>query len=488
MNKIRVSAKNIRHISIISVFLFVFSVTASQCFAKSSTDSADPDKAKQNQYIEIINSLYYYIQQNYVDEVDPEVLYEGAVKGMLDSLGDPYSYYMDQSDWRSLTDTTVGEFGGVGLSISKAKESTPEKPAYVEVVSPIDDSPGARAGIISGDLIIAVNGIDTSTISMDDVLGMLRGTVGESVEVTVRRGKNMEFTATLVRAMIENPTVKYGMIDKTGYIRITEFSTNTASRVQEAIDSFKAEKYSGIIIDLRNNGGGLLTSAIDIADKFVSEGAIVSTKSRIFYENHSYFASEKKTTVPLSIPVIVLVNGGSASASEILSGCLKDNHRAYLVGTRTYGKGSVQVPTQLINDDGFKITVARYYTPSDVNIDKIGIAPDKEVDYPDFSDEEASAYTALVESEVIPSYVESHPDMDEGAIADYAEELYKDYKLELRVLRKMIRNECDRHKPSRLYDLDYDLQLTAALDLIRTENFKTLMASSKTLKEMEENQ
>jgi len=484
MSKIRVSAKNLRHGFVVCISVLILSITASQCFAQSSTESADPEQVKQRQYLEIINSLYYYIQQNYVDEVDPETLYEGAIKGMLESLEDPYSYYMDKSEWRSLTDTTVGEFGGVGLSISKPNVNTQEKPAYVEVSSPIDNSPGARAGIISGDLIIAINGVDTSTITMDDVLGMLRGTVGESVDVTIRRGKKMEFTVSLVRAIIENPTVKYGMIDKTGYIRITEFSANTANRVQEAIDSFKAEKYSGIIIDLRNNGGGLLTSAIDIADKFIDAGPIVSTKSRIFYENHSYFADSKATTVPQSIPIIVLVNGGSASASEILSGALKDNHRAYLVGTNTYGKGSVQVPTGLINSDGFKITVARYYTPSDVNIDKIGIAPDREVDYPDFTDDEQKYYADLIESDVIASYVEAHENMDESQIFNYAEELYKTYPLELRVLRKMIRNECDRHKPARLYDLDYDIQLTTALDIIRTESFKSLMATSKTLKEM----
>lgn len=463
--------------------LFLLTIGASQCFAKSPSVTADPRTEQERKYLEIISGLYYYIQQNYVEEVDPAVLYEGALRGMLESLDDPYSVYMGQDEWRSLTDTTVGTFGGVGLSITKANESAPGKPAYVEVAQPIDDSPGARAGIQAGDLIIAIDGVDTSTITMNEVLGMLRGTVGESVTVTIRRGKNMEFDKTLVRAIIENPTVKSGMIGRTGYIRISEFSSNTATRVQEAIDSFKKDGYTGLIIDLRNNGGGLLSSAVDIADKFIDSGIIVSTKSRLAYENHVYSASPRATTVR-GIPVILLINGASASASEILSGALKDAKVAYLVGERTFGKGSVQIPSGLINNDGFKITVARYYSPSDMNIDKIGIPPDREVSYPDFSEEEEKAYTDLMNTDVVATYVENHPNMTEDDIASYAERLSATYTLDKRVLRKIVRNEVDRKKPARLYDLDYDLQLGEALRILRSEDFNELMTQTKTLKQI----
>ena len=465
--------------------ILVLSIFSSQCFAQSQTPTADAEMKRQKQYLDVINSLYYFIQQNYVEEVDPQKLYAGALKGMLESLDDPYSVYMDKSEWRSLTDTTVGNFGGVGLSITKPNKSTPEKPAYVEVAAPKDNSPGARAGIHSGDLIIAINGTDTSTITMDEVLGMLRGTVGESVNVTIRRGKKIEFECTLVRAVIENPTVSFDMIGDTGYIRISEFSVKTAERVQEALDSFKEKNYKSLIIDLRNNGGGLLSSAVDIADKFIDEGPIVSTKSRIDYENSVYFADRKKTVVR-GIPVIVLINRGSASASEILSGALKDTHTAYLVGERTFGKGSVQIPNGLINNDGFKITVARYYTPSDVNIDKTGIMPDREVAYPEFSEEEEKAFGELMDSDEISAYVEEHPDMSEADIAAYSEVLEKKYPLEPRVIRKIVRNNVDHTKPMRLYDLDYDIQLNAALDIIKNENFTELMTSSKTLAEMQE--
>ena len=479
------SVKAVKKAFMMAVQLLLLTIGASQCFAQSQSGTSSVKSVKERQYLEIINSLYFYIKQNYVDEVDPEVLYQGALKGMLQSLNDPYSLYMSKDDWRTISDTTTGSFGGVGLSITKPTENTPDKPAYVEVSQPIDDSPGARAGIQPGDKIIRIDGVDTSTISMNDVLDRLRGTVGEPVTVTIRRGKKMEFDCELVRALIENPTVKYGMIRNTGYIRISEFSTTTVDHVQEALDSFKKDGYNSLILDLRNNGGGLLSAAVDIGNKFIDSGTIVATKSRLAYENSVYTASARKTTVDKNIPVIVLINRASASASEILAGALKDSHRAYLVGERSFGKGSVQVPTPLIDSDGFKITVAKYYSPSDVNIDKVGIPPDREVKYADFTDEEEKAYSALMSSDEVSEYVEQHPGMTDDDIGAYAVRLQSKYNMDLRILRKVVRNEVDRTRPSRLYDLDYDLQLNAALDIFRSENFKSLMATTKTLKEIQ---
>ncbi len=468
-----------RYLPILAGILLAL-VTSVQCHAQSSKKDISS-----YQYLQVIEELYQYIQENYVEEVDPQTLYEGALRGMLNSLDDPYSEYLNQEDWRSITDTTSGSFGGVGLSISKPNESTPEKPAYVEVVSPIDDSPGAKAGIQPGDKIIKIGDVDTTTITMEEVLNLLRGPKGTDVKVTILRGKSLTFEVTLTRAIIENPTVKYGMIGKTGYIRLSSFSGTTATRFQEALDSFKAQGYTSLIIDLRNNGGGLLSTAVNIADKFIDDGVIVSTKSRISYENITYSASKNKTVVK-GIPVIVLINEGSASASEILAGALKDAKVAYLVGANTYGKGSVQIPTQLLNNDGFKITVARYYTPSDVNIDKTGIPPDREILYPEFTEEDDAAYLKLIEDDVITKYVENHPDMSEDDIASYALTLQKDYNLEARFLRKMIRNEVYRTKTPLLYDLDYDIQLTAALDILKNEDVSKLIKNSKTLKQLQD--
>ena len=469
----------------VGVFLLC-AIAASQCFAASATKGSSSDVQEQRKYLELINNVYQYIQYQYVDDVDAKKVYEGAVRGMLESLDDKYSVYLDHDSWREITDTTQGNFGGVGLSITKPASSTPEKPAYVEVARPIENSPGYNAGIRAGDKIIAIDGQDTAPITMSEVLNRLRGEVGTSVTVTIRRGKSDVFERTLVRAIIENPTVTYALIGATGYIKLSGFSSNTASRVQEALDSFKKSGFSSLIIDLRDNGGGLLTSAVDIADKFIDSGTIVSTKSRLRYENETYRASSIKTTVARNIPIVVLVNGNTASASEILTGALKDTHRAYVVGTTTYGKGSVQYPIQLSEDDGFKITIARYYSPSDSNIDQVGIVPDREVSFKDFEEEQIEVYQKLLDDDTIYSYVDAHPDMTEADIASYAITLQKTYKLDLRVLRKLVRNQVERTKESAVYDLDYDLQLQEALRILAEENIPELLKHTKTLKELEQ--
>ena len=465
------------------VSFFVLSVCASQCFAQSSAVS---DRTSSFQYLRRFNSVYEFVLQNYVDEVDPKVLYEGAMKGLMDSLGDPYTSYLDEETMRDLADTTNGSFGGVGLSISKPLESKEGHPAYVEVASPIEDTPGAKAGILAGDYITEIDGESTEKMSMQDVLAHLRGEVGKPVKVTILRGKNLKFTVELVRALIEVPTVKYGMIGDVGYMRLVQFTPETPVRVQEALDSFKKDKnFKNLIIDLRDNPGGLITSAVDVADKFIDEGPIVTTKSRLDFENSSYVASAKKTVVR-GIPIVVLINQGSASASEIVSGALNDNLLAYLVGARSYGKGSVQQVVPLSGSEEIKMTVARYYTPSDTNIDKIGIPPDLEVLYPKLTEEDEKAYSDLLDANEIALYVENHPDMTEDDISKYADELNLKYKLDARLLRRLIRIQVNRTKPTALYDLDYDIQLNAALELLKnTKDFNELVRSTKTLKELQ---
>ena len=269
-------------------------------------------------------------------------------------------------------------------------------------------------------------------------------------------------------------------------MKLIQFTPDTVPRVHEAIDSFKEKKCSGLIIDLRNNPGGLLDSAAKIGDFFIDEGPIVSTKSRLAYESRSINASADNTIVK-DLPIVVLINKGSASASEILSGALKDNHLAYLVGERTYGKGSVQQVMTLKHDDGIKVTMARYYTPSDTNIDKIGIPPDKEITLsPEYTEEQTKAFLKLSEDETIRKYVEGHPGMTEADIAEYAKVLQKDYDLDLRLLRRLVRIEVGRTKDPRLYDLDFDVQLVEAMNVLDQGNFKDLVKGTKTLKELQE--
>ena len=470
------------------LLIFIIALFASQCFAQSAASSASEKSNKSRQYMEVMNFVFDFVQQNYVDEVEAQVLYEGALKGMMEALKDPYTVYLDKSSFRNIKDTTSGSFGGVGLQISKPVETSPEKPAFVEVASPVEDTPGFKAGILAGDLIISINGTDTSTITMEQVLDMLRGKVGESVDLVIRRGKNMEFPVTLVRAVIEVPTVKYGMIEgtKIGYVRLIEFTPQAVERTQEALDSFKKSGATSLIIDLRNNPGGLITSAADIADKFIDNGPIVSTKSRLSFENSVFTATSKKTTVR-NMPIVVLINKGSASASEIVSGALKDNHIAYLVGQRTYGKGSVQQVLPLSSTDGLKITMARYYTPSDVNIDKIGIPPDREVLFPVLSEEGEKQYLELYKSTEISDFVDGRSDLSEKQISDFARKLKKKYsEIDESSLRKLVRNEVNKTKGTMLYDLDYDIQLNEAISILQKENFANLIKNTKTLKELQE--
>ena len=469
------------------IFAAALLLCASQCFAESSLEN--DSKITSFQYVKKLNQVFDFVQQNYVDEVDPKILYEGALKGMLDAIGDPYTLYLDSDYMRDLSDTTSGSFGGVGLSISKATESTPAKPAYVEVASPIDDTPGAKAGIQAGDLISAIDGLPTPTMTMNEVLQHLRGEIGTPVTVTIMRGASMKFDVTLIRALIEVPTVKFGMIEgtKIGYARLIQFTPDTALRLQDALDSFEKDGYTGLIIDLRDNPGGLITSAVDVADKFIENGPIVSTKSRLLFENTQFSASKDKTTVRRDIPIVVLINKGAASASEIVSGALKDYHLAYLVGERTYGKGSVQQVIPLSSTDGIKITMARYYTPSDMNIDKIGIPPDQEVkNLKEFTPEEEKFYVDLVNSETITKAAESKPNMSEADIAMEAAKIAKDYPLDERLIRRLIRIQVQKTQPSVLYDLDYDLQLNAAIKVVQNKDFETMLQNTKTLRQLQE--
>ena len=223
-----------------------------------------------------------------------------------------------------------------------------------------------------------------------------------------------------------------------------------------------------------------------MADKFIDGGPIVSTKSRIAYENSVFTASPKKTTFK-GLPIIVLINKGSASASEILSGALKDNHLAYLVGQRTYGKGSVQQVLPLSATDGIKMTMARYYTPSDTNIDKIGIPPDREVLFPELGEDGEKEYAEFIKNDDVAKYVEAHPGMTEADIAAFAKTMVKKYPhIDERTFRRLTRNQANRTKPAPLYDLDYDIQLNAALDILAKENFAALVKNTKTLKELQQ--
>jgi carboxyl-terminal processing protease len=436
-------------------------------------------------YHSIMQNVFDFIQNHYVEEVDPQTLFQGAMNGMFGALEDPYSSFLTESDMKDMNDTTQGTFGGVGLNILKATSPRPDgKPMWVEVSSPIEDTPGWRAGINPGDFITEINGIPTETISMDEVLAILRGTPGESVKLMIRRGEKMEFPVTLTRAIIEIPTAKYAMIGDTGYLKLITFTPMTANRARDAINEFKAKKYKSLILDLRNNYGGLLNSAVDVSSLFLEGGLVVRTRSRILSENRD-FNAKRASLVAADIPVIVLINRGSASASEIVAGALKDRGRAYLVGENSFGKGSVQqvYPMETI---GFKITTAHYYTPSDVNINKIGIPPDREVKFTEYTEEDAVKMNELINANKIPEFAGLHPQANAAQVDAFAKTLEQEFHLDVALLKRLIRNELNRTSLAPVYDLEYDVQLQEAVDILRSGAYPKLMQNYKTLKALQE--
>jgi carboxyl-terminal processing protease len=462
------------------VFCVMFAIVSARG-AQAQTRQTDPAA----QYTAIMRNVFDFIQRHYVEEVDPQVLYEGAMSGMLNSLEDPYSTFLPESEMTDLNDTTQGSFGGVGLYISKPVGALPDgKPPYVEVASPIEDTPGWRSGINPGDLIIEINGESTDVLSMDDVLARLRGIPGETVRLLIRRGEKLEFPVTLVRAIIEVPTTKYAMIDNIGYLKLLTFTPMTVDRAKAAISEFQAGGYRSLILDLRNNYGGLLNSAVGISNLFIEGGVVVSTKSRIPTENHVFYA-RGQASVPADIPIVVLINRGSASASEIVAGALKDRGRAYLVGEKSFGKGSIQQVYPL-DKSGFKITTARYYTPSEVNIDKIGIPPDKEVLFPAFTDEDAEELNRLINDNKIPVYVAANPQASAADVEDFVRQLAGEYRLDAAILKRLVKNEQNRTAIAPVYDLESDVQLQEAVKILREGNFGALMQTAKTLRDLQE--
>jgi carboxyl-terminal processing protease len=430
------------------------------------------------QYKSLMQTVFDFIQQNYVEEVDPKTLYEGAMNGMFNALGDPYSTFLKEKDMSDLDQNVIkGNYGGIGLYISK--------PAiYVEVASPIEDSPGWKAGLQPGDLITKIGEESTADLTLDEVLARLKGPAGDKVYLTIRRGENLEFPVTLTRAIIEVPTVKQAMIGNIGYLRLISFSNMTAERARQALESFKENGYKALILDLRNNYGGLLSTAVSVCNLFIKDGTVVSVKSRIAKQNSVYNAGNNPV-VPENIPIVVLINHGSASASEIVAGALKDHGRAYLVGEKSFGKGSVQQVYPL-RKSGFKITTARYYTPSDVNIDKIGIPPDREVLFPKFSDEDAEKLNKLIVANTIPKFVQNNKNAAPGVVDGFARQLQDEYGLDFSLLRRLIRDEENRTVIAPVYDLEYDVQLQEAVKILREGIYYQLIQNTKTLRDLQE--
>ena len=322
--------------------------------------------------IDLFGEVLDKINKEYVEDIDQSEVIDAAINGVLQSL-DPYSAYMSPENFKNMQTETSGEFGGLGIEVSM-------EAGVIKVISPIDGSPAYEAGVKAGDYIVKINEHQVQGKTLTESVDLMRGPVGSDIEITVRRkGVKKAIVFSITREVIKIQSVKSKKIDNNiGYIRLTAFNENSSSQIKKKINQFNKDKnIKGYILDLRNNPGGLLSQAIKISDFFLTDGEIVSTKSRQESENRRWFA--KKGDIINGKVLIVLINYGSASASEIVAGALKDNKRAILVGENTYGKGSVQSIIHLKNNGAIRLTISKYYLPSGKSISEVGVSPDIEV-------------------------------------------------------------------------------------------------------------
>ncbi|MCD6362048.1 MAG: S41 family peptidase [Armatimonadetes bacterium] len=364
---------------ILSTFLAILSVLLflPWYFGDNQASAIDEDTYKN---LKMFNEVLDMVEKNYVEEVEPKTIIQGAIKGMIKSL-DPHSTFMTADMYRELQVETKGSFGGIGIVITIQKD-------FLTVVSPIEDTPAFLAGVKAGDRIIKINGKSTEGITIMEAVRKLRGPKNTNVTITVmHKGSTQHEDIVITRAIIKIKSVKYKIYDDIGYIRILAFQGKTADDLKNVIQDINKQKVplKGLILDLRNNPGGLLDQAVKISDIFIKSGVIVSTKGRIKSVGEKYIA--KDDGYEPVIPMIVLVNGGTASAAEIVSGALQDNGRAIILGTQTFGKGSVQTVIPLKNGAALKLTTAKYYTPKGTSIQAEGIIPDIVVEHIKPSDE-----------------------------------------------------------------------------------------------------
>lgn len=387
--------------------------------------------------LELFGDVVGIVEQLYVVPVDNKKLIEAALSGMMTAL-DPHSNYLPPDNYDDLRERTEGQYSGVGLTITS-------EGGLVKVISPMDESPAARAGVQAGDVISAIDGQNASGLTVSQVSEKLRGEVGTSVKVTFLRDSEDPLEVTLTREVIKVQSVTGRVEGDFGYLRVSTFNENTGRELIEAINKIKAEKpgVKGYVLDLRNNGGGLLTAAIDVSDAFLERGEIVSQRGRKPEQIERY--SAKPGDLTGGLPVVVLINYGSASASEIVAGALKDHERAVVLGLTSFGKGSVQTVIPLRNgrDGALSITTARYYTPSGASIQKIGIEPDYEV-----ARSEAEARIVSRSSFI------------------YSEAAYST-ALDSSIGAERKGAHTPREAPGEAYDKDKDYQLERALDVLR---------------------
>lgn len=392
--------------------------------ASGSVVQAQESEALPLEELRMFAEVFGRIKSAYVEPVSDQQLLEDAIRGMVAGL-DPHSSYLAPDDFGSLQEHTSGRFGGLGIEVGM-------KDGMIHVISPIDDTPASRAGLQAGDLIIKIDDTPVQGMGLNEAVDLLRGEIGSKVRLSIlRESADAPFEVEIERAAIKSSSVKSRLLATGyGYVRISQFQANTGEELSAAIAKISEQQpLKGLVVDLRNNPGGVLQAAVDVSDAFLQEGRIVYTEGRLERSELS-FDAKADIAIPMETPVIVLINGGSASASEIVAGALQDQQRAVIMGTQSFGKGSVQTILPLAGDRGVKITTARYFTPSGRSIQAQGIVPDVVVERRSLTDADMPAVEQIRERDLtghLENGDESKPVAQELNAEDF--QLYQAYTL-----------------------------------------------------------
>jgi len=419
-------------------------------------------------YDKLFKTTLQYLNEYYVDSenTDLQKLYYGAIQGMFKATEDPYTALLEPEVLQSLMESIQGEFEGIGAYVGI-------KDNRIAIIAPIEGTPAYKAGVKAGDLIMKIEDKDTENMKLEEAVALLRGPANSKVTVDIyRKGMPDYLKITIERKKIEVPSVKSTVLnDGTGYLKITNFADTTPDEVKKALNAFNKKKIARLVVDLRYDPGGSLDAVVEIADFFLEKGLVVYTVGKKPNDNKKFY-STNKTYISPKLPMAVLINKGSASASEILAGALKDRKRAVILGEKSYGKGTVQNVFKLLDKNqmlGLKITIAKFYTPGGYVIEKNGIEPDIKVDMPKMTPEEEFAALKLIKDKEIQKFVEKNP---KNISSLELEKFKKDLKSKGIIigdlfLKKMIRDEQAYGNNPEVVDLEYDAQLKKAIEVLK---------------------
>ena len=434
---------------LITVFLLLAAVLLGRVQAESDFFSE----------IKLIIQVYQIIKSEYIEKVEPSRLIEGAIRGMVKVLNDPYSRWLNTEEWEEWNVEREGKFGGLGMVVGL-------RDGFITIIDPLEDTPASRAGLQPGDRIIKINGESTRGMSLDEAVNKIRGEVGTQVTITIEReGVTEPLEYTLTRTLIRLPNIdKRVLEDNIGYLKIMGFTDeHTSKQVKDALLFLKKMGIRSLILDLRDNPGGLLSQAVEVADEFLSSGTIVSIKGRDVEKNEIY--SAKPGGEGIDFPLVVLINRGSASGSEIVAGAIKDHKRGILLGTPTFGKGTVQNAIPLENRGALWLTTARYYTPSGICIEGEGIKPNPEVKPFTPTPEQKEIMNKVRTSPLVKDFLDLKPQWEKEDLNPLLKELEKEnLKIDENLLKRILR-EKDADKENDIFN---DNQLVQALNLLKS--------------------